>query len=108
MVNFNPDLLPPDRREAAATRHREALLQGLRQRLSMERDALLGNALEALRTAGVVLAVLKVAGIYPASLWLIVSLFFAPPTWTALVMLAAMARHAWRAWRAPKRESRGP
>lgn len=63
-----------DRVAYAAVSRRQAIVQ----RLSLEARAGFAGLQEALRTAGVVLAVLRIVDLHDASWWLINALVFAP------------------------------
>ncbi len=100
---MNPDFLPDDRRQAAALLASEARRHLIKQRLKEEAVGLALATLEALRTAGVVLAVLQLVGLQPARWGLVLGLFFAPGLYTAGVMVLAWIRD-WR--RRPRQRSK--
>lgn len=78
MDEWNPDYLPPDRRKHAQDAARKLRAAMIGHRVGVELRAALVSLQEALRTAGVVLAVLLVVGVHQAPVWLICALFFAP------------------------------
>lgn len=88
-MNLNPDYLPPNRRKAAESATRAMRLARIRERAGVELRAALESIQEALRTAGVVLAVLWVVGVHRAPVWLICALFFAPLVMNGAVLALA-------------------
>lgn len=90
-MKWNPDYLPPDRRQAAQDAARRVRLALIGHRVGVELRAGLVAIQEAMRTAGVVLAVLLVVGVYRAPLWIICGLFFAPLLMNGAVLLLATA-----------------
>lgn len=89
-MNLNPDYLPPNRRKAAKGAARTLHLARIRERAGVELRAAVASTQEALRTAGVVLAVLLVVDVYRAPVWFICALFFAPLLSNGAVLLVAM------------------
>ena len=87
---MNPDYLPPNRRKAAEDAARELRVAMIRERAGLELRAAWASTQEALRTAGVVLAVLLVVDVYRAPLWVICALFFAPLVCNGAVLLLAL------------------
>lgn len=90
MTDWNPDYLARDRRQAAQDATRRVRADAIRHRARLELGAALASTQEAMRTAGVVLAVLLVIDVYRAPLWIICGLFFAPLAWNGAVLLLAM------------------
>lgn len=88
-MNLNPDYLPPNRRKAAEAATRAMRLAMIRERAGVELRAAVASTQEALRTAGVVLAVLLVVDVYRAPVWFICALFFAPLLSNGVVLLVA-------------------
>ena len=88
-MNLNPDYLPPNRRKAAESATRAMRLARIRERAGVELRAAVASTQEALRTAGVVLAVLWVVGVHRAPVWLICALFFAPLVMNGAVLALA-------------------
>ena len=75
---MNPDYLPPNRRQTAQAAARVLRAAQVRRRLATEAWGVLSGLQEALRTAGVVLAVLAIVGLHPWRPWLVSALFLGP------------------------------
>ena len=89
MTDLNPDYLPPNRRKAAAAATRHLRMAMIGHRVGVELRAAVVAIQEGLRTAGVVLAVLLVVGVYRAPMWAICALFFAPLLMNGAVLAVA-------------------
>lgn len=89
MTDWNPDYLAEDRRRVAQEAARKLRAEMIGRRVGVELRAALVSTQEALRTAGVVLAVLLVVDVYRAPLWIICGLFFAPLAMNGAVLAVA-------------------
>jgi hypothetical protein len=99
MKTFGPDLPSATPASDARAQHKLYRKLALRRALLLQALALRDGALEALRTAGVVLAVLWIVGEPHASMAAVLALIYSPQLYGLVSLAAQLAHRAWYRWR---------
>lgn len=99
MKTFGPEM--PPRNPAAAARETARLhfRMMLRHHLELQAKSAADGVLECLRTAGVVLLVMDLAGVHATSFWLVGVLVSAPQLFGLGVLVAVLSWRRYVRWR---------